>query len=77
MEDFLRGLTPERDKVGEAMMYCVEHAESAEEIVDCVAESLEIAETPLYKKASVYFASCRLSHLGSLIIIRMITFDRI
>ena len=50
LEDILRNLTPERSKVAEAMVFCVEHAESAEEICECIAESLSILETPMHKK---------------------------
>jgi U2-associated protein SR140 len=58
LEDMLRNLTPQRTKVGDAMIYCIDHAESAEEIVDCIAESLSIMETPLYKKiARLYLIS--------------------
>ena len=50
LEDMLRELTPERAKVGDAMVWCLEHAESAEEVVECLAESLSLLETPLAKK---------------------------
>lgn len=46
----LRAITMDRYKIGEAMMYCLDHAESAEEIVECIAESLALPETPLPKK---------------------------
>lgn len=52
LEDMLRELTPERSKVGEAMVWCLDHAESAEEIVECITESLSILETPIPKKVS-------------------------
>ncbi|CAF0975495.1 unnamed protein product [Didymodactylos carnosus] len=42
LEHLLRSLTPERSKIGDAMVYCIDHAEAAEEIVDCIAESLSI-----------------------------------
>ncbi len=50
----LRGLNLERDKIGEAMVYCLDHAESAEEIVDCIAESLSILQTPIPKKVTTF-----------------------
>lgn len=53
LEDMLRELTPERSKVGEAMVWCLDHAESAEEIVECITESLSILETPIPKKVSI------------------------
>ncbi len=46
----LRGLTMERSKIAEAMVFCLDHAESAEEIVECITESLSILETPIHKK---------------------------
>ena len=48
----LRDLTPERMKVGDAMIWCMDHAESAQEIVECIAESLSILQTPIPKKVS-------------------------
>ena len=50
LEDLLRELTPERVKIGDAMVWCLDHAESAEEIVECIAESLSILQTPIPKK---------------------------
>uniref|UniRef100_A0AAV2LA57 U2 snRNP-associated SURP motif-containing protein n=1 Tax=Knipowitschia caucasica TaxID=637954 RepID=A0AAV2LA57_KNICA len=58
LEEMLRGLTPRRGDVGEAMVFCLNHAEAAEEIVECVAESLSILKTPLPKKiARLYLVS--------------------
>ena len=50
LEDLLRALTPEKLSIGDAMVWCVDHADCAKEIVECLAESLEIDETPLHKK---------------------------
>lgn len=52
LEEMLRGLTPRRGDVAEAMLFCLNHAEAAEEIVECITESLSILKTPLPKKAS-------------------------
>ena len=39
-------------------MWCIEHADAGEEIVECICESLSIAETPLSKKiARLYLIS--------------------
>lgn len=58
LEDMLRNLTPERPRIMEAMVYCIEHADAAEEIVDCITQSLSILETPLHKKvARLYLIS--------------------
>lgn len=57
-EDILRNLTPEKYRIAEGMIYCIEHAEAAEEVVDCIAESLSILQTPLHKKiARLYLIS--------------------
>lgn len=51
LEEMLRGLTPRRADIAEAMLFCLSHAEAAEEIVECITESLSILKTPLPKKA--------------------------
>ncbi|XP_069104944.1 U2 snRNP-associated SURP motif-containing protein-like isoform X3 [Argopecten irradians] len=55
LEDTLRELTPERMKVGDAMVWCLDHAEAAEEIVECITESLSILQTPIPKKIARLF----------------------
>ncbi|XP_077365063.1 U2 snRNP-associated SURP motif-containing protein isoform X1 [Festucalex cinctus] len=58
LEEMLRGLTPRRGDVAEAMLFCLTHAEAAEEIVECITESLSILKTPLPKKiARLYLVS--------------------
>lgn len=58
LEEMLRGLTPRRGDVAEAMLFCLDHAEAAEEIVECITESLSILKTPLPKKiARLYLVS--------------------
>uniref|UniRef100_A0AAR2KSC1 U2 snRNP-associated SURP domain containing n=1 Tax=Pygocentrus nattereri TaxID=42514 RepID=A0AAR2KSC1_PYGNA len=58
LEEVLRGLTPRRSDVAEAMLFCLTHADAAEEIVECIAESLSILKTPLPKKiARLYLVS--------------------
>ncbi|XP_006002850.1 U2 snRNP-associated SURP motif-containing protein isoform X2 [Latimeria chalumnae] len=58
LEELLRGLTPRKNDIGDAMVFCLNHAEAAEEIVDCIAESLSILKTPLPKKiARLYLVS--------------------
>ncbi|GMT04008.1 hypothetical protein PENTCL1PPCAC_26182 [Pristionchus entomophagus] len=51
-EDMLRGLVPEKDIVGNAMVWCLEHATWSKEIAECLYESLTIDETPLHKKVA-------------------------
>ena len=56
--DLLRELTTDRIKIGEAMIWCLEHAESAEEIVEMIVDSLSIIDTTLNKKlARLYLVS--------------------
>uniref|UniRef100_A0A3Q3VVQ2 U2 snRNP-associated SURP motif-containing protein n=1 Tax=Mola mola TaxID=94237 RepID=A0A3Q3VVQ2_MOLML len=58
LEEILRGLTPRRGDIGEAMLFCLNRAEAAEEIVECITESLSILKTPLPKKiARLYLVS--------------------
>ena len=52
-EDMLRNLLPDRNPLAETMVWCIEHAEAGEEIVDCIAESLSILQTPLTKKVGI------------------------
>lgn len=52
MEDLLRMLTPERTKIGEAMLWAIDHAEAADEIIDCIADSLAVLQTPAHKKVT-------------------------
>ncbi|KAM4718660.1 U2 snRNP-associated SURP motif-containing protein isoform 1-T1 [Anableps anableps] len=58
LEEMLRGLSPRRGDIAEAMLFCLNHAEAAEEIVECITESLSILKTPLPKKiARLYLVS--------------------
>ncbi|KAG9351069.1 hypothetical protein JZ751_024959 [Albula glossodonta] len=58
LEEILRGLTPRKSDIAEAMLFCLSHAEAAEEIVECITESLSILKTPLPKKiARLYLVS--------------------
>lgn len=50
LEDLLRSLTPERSKIGDAMLWAIDHADAADEIIDCITESLSILQTPSHKK---------------------------
>uniref|UniRef100_A0A0C9RHP3 U2SURP_2 protein n=1 Tax=Fopius arisanus TaxID=64838 RepID=A0A0C9RHP3_9HYME len=65
LEDLLRNISPERLKVAEVMVFCIEHAEAAEEICDCIGESLCIVATPASKKiARLYLISDILHNCG-------------
>ncbi|CAD6189059.1 unnamed protein product [Caenorhabditis auriculariae] len=50
LESKLRELVPEQKKIGEAMVWCIEHAQFSKEICECLYESLTLDETPLNKK---------------------------
>ncbi|CAG9759602.1 unnamed protein product [Ceutorhynchus assimilis] len=55
LEDLLRNLTPDKKRIGEAMLYCIDHAEAAEEIVDCITESLSNETTIITKKIARFY----------------------
>ncbi|XP_052873211.1 U2 snRNP-associated SURP motif-containing protein [Anopheles cruzii] len=58
LEDLIRHLTPERQRIGDAMIFCIEHADAAEEICECITESLASNETLVKKKvARIYLIS--------------------
>ncbi|KAK8738232.1 hypothetical protein OTU49_004118 [Cherax quadricarinatus] len=58
LESMIRNLTPEREKVGEAMVWCIEHADAAEEICQCLTEALTNNNTAMPKKiARLYLVS--------------------
>jgi len=58
----LRRLTPERSKVAEAMIFCIEHAEASDEIIDFITESLNSGATKIPKKV-LNFAINRMFYL--------------
>uniref|UniRef100_A0A1B6MMK8 U2 snRNP-associated SURP motif-containing protein n=1 Tax=Graphocephala atropunctata TaxID=36148 RepID=A0A1B6MMK8_9HEMI len=65
LEDLIRNMTPERLKVAEVMVFCMEHSEAADEICDCIQESLCNPSTALYKKiARLYLISDILHNCG-------------
>ncbi|XP_016947312.1 U2 snRNP-associated SURP motif-containing protein [Drosophila biarmipes] len=58
LEDLIRQLTPERTRIGDAMVFCIEHADAADEICECIAESLSNLSTlPSKKIARLYLIS--------------------
>ncbi|KAF7274403.1 U2 snRNP-associated SURP motif-containing protein [Rhynchophorus ferrugineus] len=65
LEEFIRNLTPEKKKIGEVMVYCIDHAEAADEISDCITESLSNETTLVTKKiARLYLVSDILHNCG-------------
>uniref|UniRef100_A0A8C3G1F0 Zgc:163098 n=1 Tax=Cyclopterus lumpus TaxID=8103 RepID=A0A8C3G1F0_CYCLU len=58
LETLLKELTPSRDDVANAMLFCLERADAAEEVVGHITESLSLLQTPLQKKiARLYLVS--------------------
>lgn len=58
LETLLKELTPRKDDIGDAMVFCLQRAEAAEEVVSLIAESLSMLQTPLQKKiARLYLVS--------------------
>jgi len=60
--NLLRDLDPTRKKVGHLMMFCISHADAAEEIIDCIHESLKLLETPFQKKIARIFLVSDILH---------------
>ncbi|XP_065345980.1 U2 snRNP-associated SURP motif-containing protein [Cloeon dipterum] len=64
-ENMIRNLTPQKQKIGEVMAFCMEHSEAAEEVCECIAESLNIGTTAMHKKiARLYLISDILHNCG-------------
>lgn len=58
LEYLIHYLTPERSKIGDAMIFCIEHADAADEICECISESLANAATLASRKiARLYLIS--------------------
>lgn len=53
LETLLKELTPSREDVASAMLFCLERADAAEEVVGHITESFSLLQTPLQKKVSV------------------------
>lgn len=54
LETLLKELTPSRDDIANAMLFCLERADAAEEVVGHITESFSLLQTPLQKKASLH-----------------------
>ncbi|XP_003373504.1 putative surp module [Trichinella spiralis] len=55
LEKLLEKLTMERSKVGDAMVWCVEHSDFAEHIVSVIADNIENEDTALPKKIALLY----------------------
>ncbi|CAG9137014.1 unnamed protein product [Plutella xylostella] len=66
LEDLIRNLTPCRTAIGEAMAWCLEHAEAANEIAQCLLESMTGENTAPHKRiARLYLLSDILHNAGA------------
>uniref|UniRef100_A0A671YL86 Zgc:163098 n=1 Tax=Sparus aurata TaxID=8175 RepID=A0A671YL86_SPAAU len=58
LETILTELTPSREDIANAMLFCLERADAAEEVVGTITESFSSLQTPLQKKlARLYLVS--------------------
>ncbi|KAJ1543203.1 U2 snRNP-associated SURP domain-containing protein [Cladochytrium tenue] len=59
LEAAIRRLTLDRVEIGTAMIFCIDHSDAAEEIVDVLVKSLTLPGTPMYptKVARLYLLS--------------------
>ncbi|XP_040005796.1 U2 snRNP-associated SURP motif-containing protein isoform X2 [Xiphias gladius] len=58
LETYLKELTPSREDIASAMLFCLERADAAEEVVGHITESFSLLQTPLQKKiARLYLVS--------------------
>eukprot|EP00123_Amoebidium_parasiticum_P013246 comp21852_c1_seq1/m.31223 comp21852_c1_seq1/g.31223 ORF comp21852_c1_seq1/g.31223 comp21852_c1_seq1/m.31223 type:complete len:722 (-) comp21852_c1_seq1:271-2436(-) len=62
LESILRYVQMDRPSIRNAMGFCIDHSEAAEEIVECVTESLSILETPIPTKIARFFVVSDLLH---------------
>lgn len=58
LEDIIRRLTPERSKIIDGMIFCIEHADAADEICETLCEALtNLSTAPSKKIARLYLVS--------------------
>jgi hypothetical protein len=50
LEEMLKNITLERKSISEAMIFCIDNAEKAEEIVECLVESITQGDLTLNKR---------------------------
>lgn len=62
LNDLLRNLNPLRSQIGTAMMFCIDNSEAAQDIIDCICESLSLLETPIQKKIARLFLVSDILH---------------
>lgn len=76
LEGTLRALEPDRNSIAESMVWCIEQAECAEEVVECITESLSILETPIVKKIARLFLISDILHNCTVKGVPMVSFYR-
>ncbi|XP_069002657.1 U2 snRNP-associated SURP motif-containing protein isoform X1 [Embiotoca jacksoni] len=58
LEALLKELTPSREDIANAMLFCLDRADAAEEVVGHITDSFSLLQTPLQKKiARLYLVS--------------------
>uniref|UniRef100_A0A3P8RP72 Zgc:163098 n=1 Tax=Amphiprion percula TaxID=161767 RepID=A0A3P8RP72_AMPPE len=58
LETLLKELTPSREDIANAMLFCLDRADAAEEVVGNITDSFSLLQTPLQKKvARLYLVS--------------------
>ncbi|XP_008274434.1 U2 snRNP-associated SURP motif-containing protein [Stegastes partitus] len=58
LETLLKELTPSREDIANAMLFCLDRADAAEEVVGHITDSFSLLQTPLQKKiARLYLVS--------------------
>lgn len=65
LEDMLRSLTVERVSVGDCMLWCLKHADFAEEIVDCISQAVSQPDIPPHTSIARLFLISDLLHNSS------------
>lgn len=65
LEDLIRNLSPEAKRIADAMVFCIEHGDAADEIAECILEALSNENTLITKKiARLYLISDILHNCG-------------
>ncbi|XP_041865315.1 U2 snRNP-associated SURP motif-containing protein isoform X2 [Melanotaenia boesemani] len=65
LETLLKELTPSRDNVANAMLFCLDRADAAEEVVGHIADSFSLLQTPLQIKISRLYLVSDILHNSS------------
>ena len=55
MLNLLQNLNPVKAQIGSAMVYCIDHSDAAQEVIDCIYESLCSLDSPFQRKIAQLF----------------------